>query len=334
MNRMKPKLYTAFSFLIILISGCGNDADKLPLYGAPTIIKKDRTPLQAMCEIREEFRALPKPLMQKKTYTSRWTSYKFGAAPVEYQGFYRIHLSEPALEFLKRHSRLEVVASLLPLFIDKEVGGEAAVLLAGIPAGPDAVQGGRTRSLANLINESLYLSPSSPGRWFEKAHEYQRSAISLYGLTNTTESIHRSKPSHFTSTLEYQIVKVLKDVSRLPLRPYAEGPPRMPQPHSEELVREWVANHSAPELNIKAVPIIQSLQTPFSALAAFPLLPFPSSLIEGREIYFMWMLGMQDEHWPALLSVTTGLELLKQRRKDFRDDYRDYVLNACDTEKK
>ncbi len=321
-------LSAAFLYFTIFLAGCGED-DKLPLYGSPTKILPDETLVSAICRIQEEFRKLPKPLMQRMSYIGDWTSYSIGAGTVRHKGFSRIHLRPEALKFLQRHSRLELVASLVPLFIDPDVGGEAAVLLAGIPAGSDSMQGLMTRNIAGVIERCGYKSPEQPGDWYDNVNQKYYIANSLYGLTNTTSKIHKKYMPEYEGSLENAIVDLLSAFSHSP-RVFLGGKyPRMPQPHQEALVEKQISDHGVPVPVKKAQAFIDKYKGAFSGFVMLPLMPYPQSLLQQKEHYMMWLLGMEKQYWPAMLNLTSGKKLPKKIRKQFRKAYVEKVYSNC-----
>lgn len=317
-----------FVIVLIFLAGC-NGNEELPLYGSPTKILPGETLVDAVCRIQEEFKTLPKPLMQRTSYQSDWTSRPIGAAAVRHKGFYRVHLRQEALAFLQRHSRLELVVSLTPLFIDPDVGGEAAVLLAGIPAGSDSMQGSITRTIAGYIEQSGYKSPDQPGSWYDKVDQRCHAVNSLYGLTNTTSSVHKKHIPEYVGSLEEAIVDLLEAFSHSPLVPLEGGYLHLPQPHDEALVERWISNHGVPTLKSKAQAFIDRYKGDFSGLAMLPLMPYPQSQLQTNEFYMMWLLGLEEEYWPAILQLTSGAKLPNKIRKQFRKAFVDMIYRSC-----
>ncbi|WP_199930508.1 hypothetical protein [Sedimenticola thiotaurini] len=314
--------------VLIFLVGC-NGNDELPLYGSPTKIPPGETPIDVVCGIQKEFKILPKPLMQRMSYQSDWTSHRIGAAAVRHKGFYRVHLRQEALDFLQRHSRLELVASLTPLFIDPDVGGEAAVLLAGIPAGSDSMQGSITRTIAGHIEQSRYKSPDRPGSWYDNVDQRYHTVSSLYGLTNSTSRVHKKQIPEYPGSLEEAIVDLLDAFSHSPLVPLEGSYLHLPQPHNEALVERWISNHGVPTLKSKAQAFIDRYKGDFSGFAMLPLMPYPQSQLQSNELYMMWLLGLEKEYWPAILQLTSGAKLPNKARKQFRKAFVDMVYRSC-----
>ncbi len=319
---------TVLALVGLLLVACSQQDDPL-LAGSPTRLKPGETPVDVICRIQAAFKALPKPLMERMSYKGAWTSYHLGAAPVRHRGFYRIHLRQEAMTFLKKHSRLELVASLVPLFIEPDVGGEAAVLLAGIPVGSDSLQGYHTGTLAGELERSRYKSPAQPGSWYDTAYQQYPSASALYGLTNTSENIHKKYVSGYAGSLEHEIVKLLKDYSQLPLQPLEGDYLHVPQPHHKEAVEKWLSDQLIPVLKSKSRRFVDNYQANFAGISLLPLIPSPGSLLNAHEVYMMWLLRMEKEYWPALLNFTTGLKLQGQLPSDFRREAIEKLVRVC-----
>ena len=326
---IRPVFRVVYVIAFLFFSGCSNENDPLPLYGSPTKILPDETLTDAVCRIQEEFRALPEPLMQHTSYQSDWTSHPVGAAAVRHKGFYRIHLRQEALDFIQRHSRLELVASLTPLFIDPDVGGEAAVLLAGIPAGSDSMQGLTTRTLAGYIKQAGYQSPDQPGSWFANAEQKYSAAATLYGLTNKTSAIHKKQIPEYAGSLEEAIAGLLDDLSHAPLIPLAAGHLHVPQPHDVASVERWISNQEVPALKSKAQLFIDRHKGAFSGFVMLPLMPYPQSQLQTNELYMMWLLGLEQQSWPGMLQLSSGGKLPDAIRKQFRKTFVADIYRRC-----
>ena len=317
---------TGISFAIL--SGCQDASEIKPVYGHPTHIGESADPLQALCNIQKSFVALAKPVQASKTYLPGWTSTNLGAAPVKHKGFYQFHLHEQSLRFISQHARLELVAALVPVFAKPNHGGEAATLLAGIPAGAPSTQGTTTATLANTLEQLAYRSVGKPGRWFTESQKTYSKAASLYGLQNSTESIHQQRPEGFSATLEARIIEVLKAHSHLPLN-LLTSQPRMPQPHNEKTIAAWIAQNDAPELVDQAKGFIQQYPKMFTAMVLFPLLPEPGRHLNRNEILMMYLLDMQNEYWPALLHLSSGQTQINVLRKKLQHSVQQIVSNSC-----
>ena len=320
-------------FIIILLlcglSSCSDDEPPAALFGSPTPILAGESSIDVVCRIQERFRSLPKPLMLSISYQPSWTSYRVGAASVQHRGYRKIQLTPEALNFLTKHSRLELVASLVPLLADTEIGGEAAVLLAGIPAGNKSVQGGRTAKLANALYESYYRSPTNYGQWFEKARQHYSKANTLYGLTNTTESIHRQLPVGFNVSLESKIIEALQAYSRAPYKVFQKRP-YMPQPHEETLIRAWVSAQSTPALTAGAHTFVSTPNKQFTALVLFPLLPEPgNSSLRQDELLMMFLLDYQQKYWPTMMSLSSGHQYMRGLKREFQYKIQDHIAGIC-----
>ena len=324
---MKIELFLV-TLLTYLLFACTEEPHVL--YGTPTTMEQGETPIDTVCRIQAEFRKLPKPLMDSMNYVYPWTSRKFGAASVEYDGYDTVQLTEEGLDFLRQHSRLELVLSLTPLFAEPGIGGEAATLLAGIPAGDKSAQRGKTAALASALADTYYRQPKRQGDWYKKAENYYSRSRSLYGHINKTESIYRERPDNFVNSLEAKILQQLDKYARAPYKIFDERP-YMPQPHNVKTIREWVANNKAPQLNEPALEYIENDDALFSALALFPYLPPPQqSGLSRDQILMMYMLGLENKYWPAIMMLSSGQEEINQLRSEFKQIIPKQFENLCD----
>lgn len=314
-----------------VLSGCGEYEDsKQPLFGSPTPVSSGTAPTKLACDIRQEFKNLPMPLMERMSYKGDWVRRPIVAAPTHHRGFRRVHLRGEAIAFLRSHSRLELVVSLTPLLVDPTYGGEAATLLAGIPAGTDADQGRLTRSLAQQIYDSGYRSPNQGGTWHRVAHASVASVAPLYGLSNTTSRIHARHVREYAGSLEEAIVRILKSHGALTpstiqslYEPY-ENPPLQGD------LREWAQGRPAPDLTGRAREFVQQHPGPFAAMALLPLSSTRGSSLSVSEHLLMWLLDSQEEYWPAMLRRASGNKLAAPLTKAFRREAAQRVLALCE----
>ncbi len=325
---------TKHIFLYLFLGVCGflsacSEEPIAPLYGAPTPIPINQQPMDVVCQIQNEFKQLPKPLMTRYSYQSEWTSRPIGAASVKHRGFVKVHLREEGLSFLQQHSRLEIVASLSPLIHDDELGGEVAVLLAGIPAGDKAEQGSLTRGLAGMIDQRAYSSPSRPGQW-HSVDEFKFYYLNrFYGLLNTSARIHQREIDNYSGTLEQALEAVLQAYSKMPAVPLAEGRVNIPQPHNDAAIAQWISEHGVPDLIPKAEQFIQQQRSNFAALALLPLMPQPSAYLESTEYYMMWLLSLEETFWPAVISVPRGELIPATLRQQLRQKIAETANGFC-----
>lgn len=315
----------------IFMSACSSEKDSLPLYGAPTTITPNESAIDTVCRIQAEFIDLPKPLMASLDYQPPWTSRNLGAAPVKHRGYHKVILTSAGLDFITRHSRLELVVSLTPLFEKPGIGGEAAVLLAGIPAGDKSVQRGITARLANAIKESHYRKPTDTGDWYVKAANYYSRVNTFSGLGNTTQNIHKKRPENLNQSLEAAIIEALRAYGKAPITLFDERP-YMPQPHNEERIKKWIKETSAPRLNDKANQFIHRNNRQFTALVLFPFLPEPGrSTLMRDEILMMYLLSMENKYWPAIMQLSSGKKHINKLRKEFQREVEIQIADICNS---
>ena len=309
--------------------GCGTEADKTPLYGAPTPLPEDVPPAELLCQIRDEFSNLPMPLLDSMTYQGPWTRRPIGAAPVSHRGFHRIHLRPEGLRFLESHARIEIVASLAPMIVDPDYGGEAAMLLAGIPAGTDADQGRLTRYLAQQLYDSGYRSPDRRGAWDQFAGRTLSAIARLYGMTNRTSRIHERRIPEYRGSLEEALVELLEDFERSAPRLTSAVYRAFEPPPLQGSVAEWAQGRAAPALADDVSDFIDRHDRSFATMALFPLTVQESNNLGVREHVLMWLLGIQDTYWPTVIQRATGNELVAPLTSDFREQSAELVYALC-----
>lgn len=312
-----------------LLSGCSPPAPPKPLYGPSTPLAEGQAPLDALCGIQSEFAALPAPLMQRLSYRPPWTTRRLGATPTPHRGFHRVHLRDEGLAFAARHARLELVAALVPEFADPARGGEAAALLAGIPAGDDAAQGTATRALGALLHETGYRSPERSGRWHAAGAERFGAAAGLYGLGNATSQARRRAAAGDPDSLEAAIVAVLKDWERLVLKPVRQVYEVYPEPPPSGPLADWVAGRAPPGLAGDALTFLERHPNAFAALVVFPTVSLQGSGFDLDEQILMWLLGLEARYWPAMLRRPAGNELLGELLPAFRAEAVERIHAIC-----
>lgn len=327
---VRAKVHSTFIIIFIsmgLLAACSETKPITPVFGTPTLIAQGESPLHVICKIQQEFRELPKPLMASKHYISGWTSRKFGAASVEHSGYYKIKLTQAGLDFIQTHSRLELVASLKPLFMDPSIGGEAAVLLAGIPAGDKSQQSSKTRNIANALDKQNYLSPDNPREWFKDPQWNHPAVWNLYGRANQTPNIEGSVTAGYHGTLEAKILEVLSQISNIPIKLF-DPPIENPQLFKEDQIEAWLGTQHSPSLNAKTVDFIDKINNQLAALIFYPLV-LPSANLDRNQILMMYLLDMQETYWPILYNFTIGLKSNQNLHKDFVQQLPLHMSKIC-----
>ena len=88
-------------------------------------------------------------------------------------------------------------------------------------------------------------------------------------------------------SLESEIVNVLKDLSNAPLVFLEIGYLHMPQPHTEDSVKNWIASNDVPLPHSKSKIFIDKHQRDFSTMDMLPMMPYPKSTLQLFERYMM-----------------------------------------------
>ena len=84
-------------------------------YGEPTPLAADAPLREAFCAIRADFDTLPDRLIAEHKRHSSWTERRFAAGRFDYGPVKELVLTDGARDFVRRHSRAEIIAALAPL---------------------------------------------------------------------------------------------------------------------------------------------------------------------------------------------------------------------------
>ncbi|MFK8028316.1 MAG: hypothetical protein AB8C40_09695 [Gammaproteobacteria bacterium] len=183
--------------------------------------------------------------------------------------------------------------------------------------------------MAAALAETYYRQPNRQGDWYDKAENYYSRVRSLYGHINKTESIHQTRADNLEDSLEAKIIQQLDNYARTPYKLFYKRP-YMPQPHNIESIRKWIADHQPPQLNESALNYVNNEDGLFSALALFPYLPSPQqSGLNRDQILMMYMLGMEDKYWPAIMQLSSGQKEINQLRKEVKKIIPKQFENLC-----
>ena len=179
----------------VILLAC-DGGDRPGALGQPTELASEETPLDAICRIQREFIALPKPLLSKtvfheKTYDREWV--EFGLYHMPRDAYHEFILRDEANEFIARHSRSELIFSLLPLITDDSIGGEVAVTLAGLPTLNRKEAHKKLVRPTTFLHETGYRSNKSRGTWnFETAIKFIHYLQPIDGMRPAHPSINFS----------------------------------------------------------------------------------------------------------------------------------------------
>ena len=182
-------LLTAIAVVLIMIFcvvmqiwGCltGGGGPRVTKDGPGTALNNS-TPAAVLDSIREEFRALKKPVLVDFKHYRAYRTYPFGGVPCEIPEYWQPRVTDEARAFISRHANVELSVALFAMLDDPDMGGEAAVILGARPIATADSVSGRT-VIGRVLHSSGYASPESPGRWnWNTAMELRRAVAEDIG---------------------------------------------------------------------------------------------------------------------------------------------------------
>ena len=185
--------------------------------GRPTALEDTSRPVLTLHALREEFLLLKKPVLQGwKRHKPHGTIPSINAPSIRYPEFYEPRLTRQGSVFIKKHSRLELIAALLPYIDDPELGAEVAILLSAIPFDMH-ISRKDVSPITGLIHSTGYKSPAEKGSWNHvDAIHCKVGFAQMFGLGNTYARWYKSPPTQ--DTLEGAIAALLDEHERFPFR--------------------------------------------------------------------------------------------------------------------
>ena len=197
----------------LLVTGCG--AVVKP--GKPTPLRQTGQPAAALCDLRTEFLALEKPILKKFRFHRAYSEHNWPNSPTKIAEYYEPIITPRAKVFATGHTRLELLAALLPYIDDPAVGAEAAILLAAIPGNLSYMAHDHLSAITYPIHQSQYKSPTAKGAWSpELAVGVKAEIARMFGLGSTYNLASGNLPT--AATLEGCIVTALQAQELFPLR--------------------------------------------------------------------------------------------------------------------
>lgn len=170
---MKKK--PVIALMLLFLVSCSPNTNDIKLLGTPTEIGADETPIDVMRRIYVEFVALRKPLLKKTRIhkqRSRTMFIDFSFTKETLPSYYEYVLTDEAYDFISKHSYAEITASLLPILLHPEHGGEAAVLIVGMMTSFRYATHEYGRHVSHLSHDTShflfstkYRSPMERGQW-------------------------------------------------------------------------------------------------------------------------------------------------------------------------
>ncbi len=252
--------------------------------GKPTILRTHESPLEAICRIQEEFRSLPKPLMQELVYHEGYSETRIGAGRMTHRPRYEVRLTDAGNAFTAVHSDVEIVVALAPFLSGPDQGREAVVLMAGLPT-----QSYYHVDLAGVVGTLVPRGPLDRQTWRERVFVPALSAATM---------VYAMAPSRGTGRyhLEWHIRKALEDLSSVPVWAGDAVPPRSARSF-DELAAQYVPPPISPEL----AACVDTYSREFLELVLYPRM-----LVSGHEADMgtapmMWLLDLQQEFWPIVI---------------------------------
>ena len=270
-------------------------------YGAPSPLASDQPMRTAVCEIRRELATLKPPLVEAHDFHAAWTEHKFAAGRFDYREVHQLILTDQAMKFVLRHSRVELIAALSPLLLDADKGGRAAAILGGLPARSKAALH-NTSAMAEAVKAAQMGDPSRPIVWVPPGNDrYYHPHIpgQLYGLTNIGGRLERSIPRDYSGSFEERLEEILLARSKLPLRFIAS--PDLPRDGSRLTYEEMLASVETPTADPRFLKYLGDFSRQDILVTVFPLLGQSAAGTNSPVIDILWANGWQDEYWPMVV---------------------------------
>ncbi len=294
-------------------------------YGRPTPLA-DAAPMRtAVCRIREEFAALPQPMVARHIHHGAWTEYKFVAGRFTWGPFYEIRLTPTAQAFTRAHSRTELIAALAPLLADKALGGRAAAILGALPV-PTKQSLSATSALAEAVYRAQGGDSAAPIDWrpdTDRGIAVTESVVpsTLYGLTNMGNRLERSVPRDFSGSFEARLERILLAVSKLPMQPIKPTAvrPDAPIPKGRTSYEDMIAYAPVPDIDPGMKQILNDYPRQDILIALYPQRHLP---------ILIWAARAEARFWP----LVTGEPLIRgsNPKRDFLHEVAAELIAMCD----
>ena len=270
-------------------------------YGAPTPLASDQSMRTAVCEIRRELFELEQPIVEAHDFHEAWSEYKFAAGRFDYGSLYQLTLTDHAMAFVLRHSRVELIAALSPLLLDAEQGGRAAAVLGGLPARSKAALR-NTSAMAEAVRTAQLGDPSRPIEWVppgEDQYYHPHIPGQLYGLSNIGGRLERSVPRNYSGSFEERLEKILLARSELPSQFIAS--PDVPRDGTRLTYEEMLANIETPTADPRFLKYLSDFPREDILITVFPMLGQSADGTNSPVIDILWANGWQDQYWPMVI---------------------------------
>ena len=294
---MMNKLYIFIIILITILNANYVEAEDSEAYFGPvTIIDKNEMPIDAMRRIYHEFIEIKKPVLKKIIYKSKGVMPRiegtFHLRIHKLPSYYEYILTDEAKKFVGRHTGAEITATLLPLVMHPDYGGECAVIITAIATHytfrnntPSYHVSKLSSKISHYLQQSGYRSPTKPGKWDNSyasgfREHYSTGLISYYPRHAPTNSLH-------------QKLIELKEVSRK----YEPAWVWIPFIDSKSF-NDWLLQNKLPEYppNVKLhLSLIENFGNEFLVLGSYP---HPSNDKKINPNFTYYILNIR-ECWPV-----------------------------------
>ena len=294
---MMNKLYIFIIILITILNANYVEAEDSEAYFGPaTIIDKNEMPIDAMRRIYHEFIEIKKPVLKKIIYKSKGVMPRiegtFHLRIHKLPSYYEYILTDEAKKIVGRHTGAEITATLLPLVMHPDYGGECAVIITAIATHytfrnntPSYHVSKLSSKISHYLQQSGYRSPTKPGKWDNSyasgfREHYSTGLISYYPRHAPTNSLH-------------QKLIELKEVSRK----YEPAWMWIPFIDSKSF-KDWLLQNKLPEYPPNAklhLSLIENFGNEFLVLGSYPLRS-DNNRINPNFIYYIMNIR---ECWPA-----------------------------------
>lgn len=292
---------------------CDLIGEKEP-FGKPTPIPAGKSATDVICVIQDEFRLLKKPVLEKLKYHKQWKVYKFADSTYRYGPFYEVVLTGETYAFCKRHTYREIQAGLTPLLFDPDIGGEVAVLFAGLPT--KDLETASEIHCGETLRKIGYISPENKGSW--DIGNYPGNTF--IGYPGIRFDVYENPPDGTLDRAIYNVLSAEYAVRNYPDRAYYQPFEQLSNNRLLTSIDELRTSMPEPVPSNKFDQFIESHSDLFSSTV---LLASQYDNITA----LMWTLGMQKEYWPLSIYKTVKdhtpfqKHKFKKRMLDMEDEF-------------
>ena len=318
-------------FVTLFCIGCSEVKNYEIFMGPATIIAENETPVDVMRRIYLEFVELKKPVLKKIKFhrkKRRLSFSEFSFHWVTLPPYYEYVLTDEANNFISKNTVDEITASLMPIVMHPEYGGEVVVLLTGILTHWTFHNNEWSKHVSIISSATSkylysagYKSPSDRGKWnYEYSKEfniYHPGYLNLYGAR---EGVNKSY--YPDNSLHSQLRQLRTDSFY-----YAYGAKPLNKPtrfRDANSFDEWlVKNPLPPDSDLtKHRDIIEKFGEDFVVLGLYP------EEINPSFIYYILDL---KKYWPIIYgkgarikkgSTSRFRKEVSERRLEYEKEYK------------